>query len=867
MELTVYAIPALLALAIKVVLYFYVRPGTLGNLRSRLFLIFLIILSAHNLAEITYFITLDGQRPSQPAGGYVYYAAAIFGPAVILHFSFAIARNWIRTRLRNLVLIYLPPLVLEALLVFTPWLVSGFRAVDFTYYRTAGPLFFLFEYYILIYIWGVLAVLAYGALYPPSHIDRLKSGLLLLGLVPMGVLASASILVQHYYGKVFNATFTLPLAITFFLIVSAYATYKYRLIDIAFYIPWSKGRKRKTAFHQRIRKLISEIASLGSVNEAINRLSDALKCPVALVDGRRPVVAMAGGSRHMADIPLETLHQFEHIVVADEVADSDPGTYQEMQKFGIAAVVPFYPNSRNASGWLLLGNSFSDLVYSPLDFELVEQLFDRMGELFLDKLLTMRSQLANANRRIQLLKDDKQSLGQQLAELQHELRSLRDTNERLMKEQAADSVAQVRIIANSALNITLLGRNKKLRNALRQEFPQLQNFVGPSSAAFKRKPLAQVLICDMAGEWKPQERQELNQLLARHRDELAALLIGQAAETWLASRRAELHGHLVERLPEPATTEAVIRKAHGLARLVSTTCSTFDSGNPLIGDSEAFVTSVEHIRQGFGFMEPIWIKTRDSEQAIGLARWLHRQHGRKGQPRTVDAGRSTAADLEQILFGENGLFDGCRHGTLVFERASRLPLELQQELLRRIDEPRPTGATCPQLVFICAMPPRQVAAQGACAPELVHRVNPYTYAFPELKERGGDLDLLIHYFTLQFNLQAAAPRYLTRQQVMEMFAQDPPATVAELKTRLFEALRDLRPTAREPVAGQPDTIAAASRQNQRTLDELVGEYEASLIEETLKRCHGNKSKAARILGLKPNTLHYKLKRYGLSSSE
>ena len=46
----------------------------------------------------------------------------------------------------------------------------------------------------------------------------------------------------------------------------------------------------------------------------------------------------------------------------------------------------------------------------------------------------------------------------------------------------------------------------------------------------------------------------------------------------------------------------------------------------------------------------------------------------------------------------------------------------------------------------------------------------------------------------------------------------------------------------------------------------VAAFEARLIEQTLKRCQGNKSKAARLLGLRPNTLHYKLERYGLGGN-
>jgi DNA-binding NtrC family response regulator len=65
-------------------------------------------------------------------------------------------------------------------------------------------------------------------------------------------------------------------------------------------------------------------------------------------------------------------------------------------------------------------------------------------------------------------------------------------------------------------------------------------------------------------------------------------------------------------------------------------------------------------------------------------------------------------------------------------------------------------------------------------------------------------------------------------------------------------------------AAEPDLQSVAMN---KTLDEYVTEFEAQIIRQTLERCDGNKSKAARRLGLRPNTLHYKLERYGISAGK
>jgi DNA-binding NtrC family response regulator len=88
-------------------------------------------------------------------------------------------------------------------------------------------------------------------------------------------------------------------------------------------------------------------------------------------------------------------------------------------------------------------------------------------------------------------------------------------------------------------------------------------------------------------------------------------------------------------------------------------------------------------------------------------------------------------------------------------------------------------------------------------------------------------------------------------------AEEFPASVSALKASVF---RRLQPKQERP----PEAADLDYDVTNKSLDEHVAEFEARLIAQTLKRCDGNKSKTARLLGLRPNTLHYKLERYGLS---
>ena len=139
------------------------------------------------------------------------------------------------------------------------------------------------------------------------------------------------------------------------------------------------------------------------------------------------------------------------------------------------------------------------------------------------------------------------------------------------------------------------------------------------------------------------------------------------------------------------------------------------------------------------------------------------------------------------------------------------------------------------------------------------RFRSFVLRLPTLRERRLDLPLLVHYFTLRYNLRTGAHAYLTQAKVDDLMTTQYPESMDALKTAVFERLNAKhRSSAHIPEM----EFAPASM----PLEEHVAAFEARLIEQTLKRCQGNKSKAARLLGLRPNTLHYKLERYGLGGN-
>jgi DNA-binding NtrC family response regulator len=109
----------------------------------------------------------------------------------------------------------------------------------------------------------------------------------------------------------------------------------------------------------------------------------------------------------------------------------------------VAAIVPFHPRSETAASWMLLGDRFSEEVYTPLDFKMVEELFGRMADLFLDKLLLMRTQLTDTQREVRSLHQRLNVASTELEETRKANETLREQNSQLMSQYAASVESSV----------------------------------------------------------------------------------------------------------------------------------------------------------------------------------------------------------------------------------------------------------------------------------------------------------------------------------------------------------------------------------------------------------------------------------------
>jgi len=262
--------------------------------------------------------------------------------------------------------------------------------------------------------------------------------------------------------------------------------------------------------------------------------------------------------------------------------------------------------------------------------------------------------------------------------------------------------------------------------------------------------------------------------------------------------------------------------------------------------------------------------------------------------------------LESELFGyEKGAFTGAAHrrvgkieqangGTVFLDEIGDMPFGIQAKILRLLQEKsieRLGGRqTIPVDVRIIAATNRDLEAalaEGRFREDLYYRLKVVTISLPPLRERREDIALLTDYFLARFCSELGMSNPGIAQDTATALANhDWPGNVRELANTIHKALifsrgapiqhEDIvQARGGEPVlkesgwTAQEDLIrqwlrkSILSEGEGNTFEALMDRCASILISEALNLSDGNRSRAARMLGLSRPTLHSKIEKYGL----
>jgi two-component system response regulator AtoC len=262
---------------------------------------------------------------------------------------------------------------------------------------------------------------------------------------------------------------------------------------------------------------------------------------------------------------------------------------------------------------------------------------------------------------------------------------------------------------------------------------------------------------------------------------------------------------------------------------------------------------------------------------------------RKGPFLPINCGAVSPNLIESELFGhERGSFTGADRthkghferasgGTLFLDEITEMPIELQVKLLRvletgtlmRIGGERPIE-TDVRLIAATNRVPEEAVREAKLREDLLYRLKVFPLMLPPLRERPGDLDLLVKHFLQELNKAHGTDKQLTAAAVERLRAHPWPGNVREVKNTIHRAFiladRELTPECLpEEVGGTPFAMPPAGVAVGPSVHVAVGtsaaEAERQLILKTLAHYGGDKQKTAEVLGISLKTLYNRLNAY------
>jgi DNA-binding NtrC family response regulator len=265
-----------------------------------------------------------------------------------------------------------------------------------------------------------------------------------------------------------------------------------------------------------------------------------------------------------------------------------------------------------------------------------------------------------------------------------------------------------------------------------------------------------------------------------------------------------------------------------------------------------------------------------------VARSIHFAGTRSNRPfAPVDCSSFVPTLIESELFGyvrgaftganqtKRGLMEAAGNGTLFLDEIGDLPVDLQAKLLRAIQEKeiRPVGSTdrISISVRVIAATNRDLETavrEGRFRQDLYFRLNVVQIKLPPLRERKGDIPLLVNSFLEKFSDTDGPIRTVAEDMMTKLMAWDWPGNVRELENVIERAVA-LGTSSLLHVGDLPSNLQYGANEKLPQNDVLLPleELERRAIKRALRESGGDKLAAARLLGIGKTTLYRKLKQY------
>ncbi len=279
------------------------------------------------------------------------------------------------------------------------------------------------------------------------------------------------------------------------------------------------------------------------------------------------------------------------------------------------------------------------------------------------------------------------------------------------------------------------------------------------------------------------------------------------------------------------------------------------------------------------------------ESGVGkdmVARAIHFNSPRRNQPLVkINCSALPENLMESELFGyEKGAFTGATvgrpgkfeqadSGTVFLDEIGDVPMAVQVKLLRVLQEREieRLGSNRVRQIDVRVIAATNVDLRAALEggrfrEDLYYRLNVMPINIPSLRERREDVPALAQHF---MNKHGNGAQCLSRAALEKLMSYDWPGNVRELENVIERSLLLAR---RDELSAEDVRIEMGPRARQSSSEAAflpagmtLDEYEKSILKEALRRANGNKSQAARILGITRNALRYRLGQIGIEDKD
>lgn len=343
---------------------------------------------------------------------------------------------------------------------------------------------------------------------------------------------------------------------------------------------------------------------------------------------------------------------------------------------------------------------------------------------------------------------------------------------------------------------------------------------------------------------------------------------------------------------EIADVKGIVDRALGQARTAGGEPAAEMPTSPigsLIGRTAPMLEVYKQIAHAADSAAPVLIV---GESGVGkelVARAIH-SHGKRAREPfvAINCGAITETLLESELFGHQrgsftgalsdhkGVFEQAGGGTVLLDEIGDTTPALQVRLLRVLEEGevRPVGGTravrvTARIIAATNAPLEQAVAEGRFRKDLYYRLAVILIRVPPLRERRADLPLLIGSFLADACKRAGQRKELSAGALDALLRHTWPGNVRELKNAIERLVVSGRGTLIESFDVAGPAIAAPTDGPDHpfadlpTLEVLERRYLLHVLEST----HGNRSRAAEVLGVDRRTLYRMAERFGIDFKE